>query len=260
MNTVTIGLFTRSLRAPLRKAIAIAAELGAEGVVIDARNELRIAEFSQTSFRQFRKLLEDHGLRVAAVSFPTRRGLDDPEDLERRVLALRDAMAFAYQIGARVLLCNQDTLPDAEAESSSWSTLIDSLRLLSDHGDRVGVRAAVGSAEAPDRQAELFTHLPEGTIGADLDPAALVAAGHDPEEAATLLGPHLLHLRAHDAVREAGARRATETQLGRGMVDVPTLLARVEEHAYRGWVSVERNEAVDAREDLANAIAYLRSL
>ena len=50
---------------------------------------------SPTGLRQFHKLLDDLNLRVSAVAFPTRRGYDEPDDLERRVLATQAAMRFA---------------------------------------------------------------------------------------------------------------------------------------------------------------------
>ena len=267
MTTFPIGLFTRCLGLPIRKALRVACEIGADGVVIDARNELRIGDFSQTSCRQFRKVLDDYGLQLAAISFPTRRGFDDPEDLDRRVLATREAMSFAYRLGAQVVLCRMDTLPELADEedrpNSHASALIETLALLAIHGDRVGARLALASADDPARQAALFDRLPEGIIGVDLDPAALLSSGHDVEQAASLLGPHLVHVHANDAVREissgAGAR-SIETPLGRGSVDLPALLSRLEEYDYHGWITAERNQGREPLGDLANAIAYLRSL
>ena len=77
MSNVKIGIQTRSLRQPLKQAIRTAARLGANGVEIDARSELRPGELSATGLREFHKLLEDLNLRVSAVAFPTRRGYDD---------------------------------------------------------------------------------------------------------------------------------------------------------------------------------------
>ena len=59
VTNVRIGIQTRSLRQPLRQALVTAARLGADGVEIDARNEVVPAEMSATGMRQFRKLLDD---------------------------------------------------------------------------------------------------------------------------------------------------------------------------------------------------------
>ena len=81
-----------------------AAQLGAEGIEIDARHELPPAQMSQTATRQFRKLLSDLNLSMSAVSFMMRRGYDVAEGLERRVAATQAAMTMAHAIGAGVVV------------------------------------------------------------------------------------------------------------------------------------------------------------
>ncbi|MGL4511767.1 MAG: sugar phosphate isomerase/epimerase family protein [Lacipirellulaceae bacterium] len=265
MPEIPIAVQTRSLRLPLREALATAARLGASGVEIDARNELRVADFSQTALRQLRKLLDDLGLRVASVAFPTRRTLADTEDLERRVLAIREAMTFAYKIGARVLAHPMPDLPplDSEAEPSGASkTFVESLSLLADHGDRAGARVALASGADPAAQRALLDSLPDGTVGVALHPGALVGRGHDPAAAAGLLGDRVLLAYAADATCEGGAAalRGVETQLGRGDVDLPAVAARLEEHGYRGWFVAERREGPSPAEDLGDSVAYLNAL
>ena len=267
MTTSPIGIPTRSLRLPLRQALAVASKIGADGVEIDVRHELRIADFSQTALRQFRKLLNDLGLRVAAVAFPTRRGLGDPNDLERRLLAIREAMAFAYKIGAGIVLHHAEQLPTfsekgGDEEDPATQTLIESLTLLAEHGDRVGARIAIASGADPQTQTDFFARLPEGTIGAALHPASLIMADANPTEAARLLGDRVLYVHAVDAVREfaGGSGNATEVELGRGAADMPSVLGTLEEHGYRGWVTAQRNAGNDPSGDLANAIAYLRAI
>lgn len=261
MATLPIGVQTRSLRLPLRRALGIASDLGADGVEIDLRNELTIEDFSQTALRQFRKLLEDHRLRVQAVAFPTRHGLDEAEGLERRILALCDAMTFAYKIGACVLIGRPGEIPDAES-TDSGKTLVESLTLLGAHGERCGTRYAMVSGAAPADQSALVDRLEEGLVGVALHPALLVGGGHEPADAASLLGGRVLHLHAVDAVREASVAGggATEVPLGRGEADLPAVLATLEEHGYQGPITAERRDGQDPTTDLGNAIAYLRSL
>ncbi len=267
MTTSPIGIQTRSLRLPLRPALVLASKMGADGVEIDVRHELRIADFSQTALRQFRKLLDDLGLRVAALAFPTRRGLGETEDLERRLLALREAMAFAYKVGARIVLHHAERLPafseeSGEEDEPSTQTLLESLTLLAEQGDRVGARLAIASGAEAQVQSEFFQRLPEGTIGAALHPAALITAGAEPVEVAQQLGERVLYVHAVDAVQEfaGGSGRATEVELGRGAADMPGVLGTLEEHGYRGWVTAQRHEGNDPRGDLENSVAYLRTI
>src|SRR5690606_38623653 len=100
------------------------------------------ADLSQTAIREIRKIASDVGLQIAATTFPTRRGYDDADDLDRRLDATRQAMRASYELGARVLVVRlANSLP--EEGDSRRTTLIESLLALAHAGDRSGVRVAV---------------------------------------------------------------------------------------------------------------------
>ena len=69
MPPLKIGIQLASLRLPLKKALLRAAELGAQGVEIDARGELRPTDLTGTAARQIKKMLSDLSLRVAPLVF-----------------------------------------------------------------------------------------------------------------------------------------------------------------------------------------------
>lgn len=259
--TPPIAIQTLSLRQPLRRALQTAADSGADGVEIDLRTELRIADFSQTALRQFRKLLDDLGLRVLAAAFPTRRGFDDTEDLDRRVMATCEAMTFAYKLGARVLVGRSGEIPEGEDATPS-DTLVESLRLLGAHGERAGARFAFASGAAPAAQRRLLQRLGEGMVGVAIQPALILGGGHEPADAAAQLGGDALCAYAVDAVREASVAgsRATEVQLGRGEADLPAVLGVLEEHAFAGPITIARSDASDPIGEIGDAVAFLRSL
>ena len=269
---VKIAIQTRSLRQPLRQAIQTAAQLGAEGIEIDARNELPPAQMSQTAIRQFRKLLADLSLSVSAVSFITRRGYDVAEDLERRVLATQAAMTMAHAVGASVVInrvgsaqpiltAGTAAVPDVSRSNPALNRLVDVLTMLGAYGDRVGARLAVqtGSESGP-QLAELLAAIPDQTIGVDLNPSALIMNGHDPKKQL----PRLVRACCtstpvmQSATYRAG--RAFEVELGRGSADLPNLLGRLTEFDYRGWVTIERQDSADPITEIGNAVAFLRAL
>ena len=277
MSIVRIGIQTRSLRLPLRRALAKASELGAEGVEIDLRSELPLADLSQTALRQFRKLLDDYSLRVSAVAYPTRRGYDEPSDLERRLLGTQRAMKAAADLGAKVVInsvandipapnADNDSADDNSANNNSPTdvrrqTLLQSLTFLATEGNRVGAQLSALTTGAPAEDlAQLIGELPEGTLGVSLHPAHLLASGQSPVEAMESLGPYLTHVHACDAVKELGASRMMEVELGRGSTDMPALFGALEANQYRGWITIEQTGASQPAIPIGNAVTYLRNL
>jgi sugar phosphate isomerase/epimerase len=259
MSNVKIGIQTRSLRQPLKQALRTAARFGADGVEIDARSELPPSKLSQTGRRELQKLLSDLNLRVCALAFPTRRGYDDLQDLERRVFATQAAMRFAAELGTDVVINRVGHVP--ASDDPRFARFLEPLTALGAYGERVGARLAAQTADAnPHDLARLIAALPEQTVGVDLHPGELILAGHSPQEAVDVLGRHVLHVHASDAVRDLGAGRAKPVELGRGTADLPELLGRLTEFDYRGWVTIECRDTPDDAAEIENAVAYLRAL
>lgn len=260
MSALKIGIQTRSLRQPLRRAIDTAAQLGADGVEIDARTELPPGELSQTGLREFRKLLSDRQLAVAAVSFITRRGYDNSEELERRVMATQNAMRFAQNLGANVVI-NRVGRVAAETDSPRFVALVEVLAGLGAFGDRIGARLAAQTGESSGADLErLLNALPDQTVGIDLHPSSLIHHGHDLAEATAAIGNRVLHVHACDAVRDLARGRVIDVELGRGAADLPAILGQLEEFGYRGWVTIECPNSPNPVSEIADAVAFLRSL
>jgi sugar phosphate isomerase/epimerase len=235
-----------------------AGRLEADGVQIDLRQELPVAELSDTAIRQLRKMLDDLNLRVGSVAFPTRRAFGNPDQLERRIEATLQAMQAASRLGSRVMLIMLGPCP--APETSERNTLLEALGTLSSHGNRIGVELALQTTAPPAELEELLGELPEGALGLDLNPADLVLSGGSPREFAERLGARVVHLAANDAVRGFGSSGGSDVELGRGAADFPELLAILEEHGYRGWATIERRGSRQPVVDVENAVRFLRSL
>lgn len=259
MTNLRIGIQTLSLRQPLRRALETAGRMRADGVQLDLRHELPLADCSATALREIRKLLGDYRLRVSSVAFPTRRGLGDEADLDRRLAAMSQAMSVASQLGTKSVVIRVGQ--GIEAENRLRPRVIESLTLLGRHSDHVGVQlAAQTSATRPEELVSLIGDLPEGTLGVDYHPAELMKHGHSPLEALRTLGPHVLHVTAADAVHDLADRRVVDVALGRGTVDFPEVLAALDGNAYEGWITVERRGASDSAGELEDAVEYLRAV
>lgn len=255
-----IGIQIANFKQPFKQAVMTAAKLGAQAIEIDAREQIRPAELTNTAVREIRKLLDDFNLRVCAVSFRTRRGYGDWDDLERRIDATKAAMQMAYSLGASVVVNQVGAIP-AEFEGPEWDRLRQSLEDLGRHGQRVGAMlAAETGAESGADLRRLIDALPEGSLGVNFDPGALILNSHSVEEASTALARHVTHVHANDAVRDLARRRGVEVEMGRGSVDFASLLAQLEEHGYHGYITVKRENSANPIGEIGQAVTYLKEL
>lgn len=260
MFPIKIGVQLASLRQPFKKALHTAARLGAAAVEIDARGEISPAELTRTGARQVRKMLDDLNLRVCAIGFHTRRGYNVVEDLERRLDATRQAMQMARALGAPVVINHVGRVP-AESSDPEWELLVNALSDLGRYGQHVGaLLAAETGTESGADLARLIAALPGGSLAVNLDPGNLVVNGHSPLDAIRVLGPHILHVHAKDGVRDVAKGRGSEVQLGRGSVEFHEICSALEEHGYRGYFTIEREQAVDPELEIGQAIKFLRNL
>jgi sugar phosphate isomerase/epimerase len=169
-------------------------------------------------------------------------------------------MKFAQLLGAGAVINRAGHVPDDENDPR-FAALVDVLSGLGAFGDRVGARLALQTgSESGAQLARLLAALPDQTVGVDLHPSGLIHHGHDPAEAVAALGRHVLHVHACDAVRDPARGQAIDVEIGRGAADLPALLGQLEEFNYRGWVTIECQNAADPVGEMANAVAFLRSL
>ena len=264
MPDLKIGVQVASLRMPFKKALPHIANMGATAVELDARYMFNPREMSESAMRQIRKWLGDYNLQVCAVSFRTRRGYDVAEDLQNRIDATKSAMQFAYAMGTSTVINQVGQVPSQEeidASSPRWETLLAALTDLGTYGQRTGAWLAMETGtESGEDLARLIQALPEGTATVNLDPGNLIVNGFSPAEAVQSLGSAISHVHAKDGVRDLAQGRGLEVALGRGSADFPHLLGQLEEFNYRGYFTIERENANEPIQEIALATQYLRNI
>jgi len=257
---IKVGVQLASLRLPLKQALLTAAQMGADAVEIDLRTELRPEELSRTGIRHVRKMLDDLNLRVSCASFRTRRGYHVAEGLDRRVEATQEALRLAYDLGTNVVVNHVGRVP-AEDDRIGWDTMCQALADIGRIGQRVGATlAAETGAESGEDLLRLIRALPTGSLGVDLHPGNLILHGLSPQQAVRALAEHVLHVHAADATRDLAQGRGIEVPLGRGNAELPELLAALEEHRYRGYITIERRQSDNPLYEISQAVQFLRNL
>ncbi len=258
----------------LQKALITAAELGVGAVELCARQTIRPSELSDTGLRQLRKILDDLNLRVASVRFPTRRGYDQPADLDRRIEATKQAMDFAYRIGAPVVV-NQigrvEPVTDQDETDAEglprFSPAMNDLRTVLDDLGRYGAKvgaflAAETGSESGRDLARILELSDQAYIAVALNPGQLIVNRFSVSDAIDSLGDRIRVVYAVDGVLDLAAGRGLMVPLGQGTADFPEMLGRLEDVPYRGpFVLGRPNMTQDtALDELADGVSYLRSL
>lgn len=250
------GIRLESFGLPFKTALTRAAELGAGAIEINALTEVRPAELSRTGVRQIKKLLNDYQLAVCCVNFPSRRGYATLDGLERRVEATKATMTMAWDLGCRVVSNRIGQIPPSD--SPAYPHLIQALEDIGRHASHAGtVFAARTGDDEGSRVNELIKDLNPGALCIDFDPAELMLNRHDVQPAMDCLAEHVVHFRARDAVRDLSRSDTVEVPLGRGSVDLPPLLAKLEEKNYQGYISVQCQPNPQASIQMAQSLEYL---
>lgn len=260
MPEVRIAVALSCLRQPFRKALHTVASLGATGVEIDARNDLIPSEISDTGRRQLRKMLKDLNLSVASIRFPTRRGYEVVEDLDRRLEATKQAMTFAYSLGAKVVINAVGQIPE-NPELPAYTQLAASLSELARFGDRVGtILACETGSEPAQRLADFLATLDTGAIGIHFNPAALILCDYYEADSIRHCARWVRSVNVRDAVRDRARLRGVEVEIGRGSAEFPEILGVLEEHNYTGWYIIDRPPSARVVAEVENAASYLKAL
>ncbi len=257
MLQLKTGISVAALKQPLKNALPLAADIGVDGIEINARTELRPQELSKTGIRHLRKLLQDYELQVCSINFPTRRSYGVSEDLERRLDATKAAMKMAFDLGCNHVSSFVSVQSCSELERA---TLFEALTDLGMYGQRVGARFAIRTGgDTGEALQEFIQSMPPASIVVDFDPAELLLNKKSPTEALRQVGEHVVHFRARDAVHDLSMGRGVIVQLGRGSNDWATLLATLEEYQYDGFITLEPAGS-DTIAEAHESVEYLRNL
>lgn len=254
-----LAVATRCFSLPLKDALRAAAGCGATGVQLDAREELKPGELTDTGRRQLLHSLSERGLSIASLAFPTRRSFYDEDELDGRVAAARRVMDLAWQLKCPVVTARIGKVPE-DKQGRSYRVLIDVLSDLARHANQVGATLAITPThDSSQVLAELLASIKTGPLAIDFDPAVFVMSGANPVEAFRLLHASVLHITARDAVRDVDAG-GLEVALGRGEVEWVEILPLLDEVGYAGWVTVSRTQGEDRAGDVGRGVQYLKNV
>ncbi|KAE8763769.1 sugar phosphate isomerase/epimerase family protein [Georgenia thermotolerans] len=237
----------------LSEALSVVAGLGYDGVALtlDHGHLDPFAPDLPARVAAVRRLLERHGLAVAVETGA--RYLLDPwhkheptlvsdTGREVRVDLLRRAVDVAADLGAGVVSLWSGILPAGVTAAEGWSRVLSGLEAVLPHAERAGVVLAVEPEPGMflDRLAavlELRRRLGDPDhLRVTLDIGHLVCNETDPPPALVGQAAGLL---AHVQIDDMRRGVHEHLEFGEGEVDLPPVLAALEDAGYAGLVAVE---------------------
>ncbi|MCC9603480.1 sugar phosphate isomerase/epimerase [Stieleria sp. JC731] len=258
MTEPKIAIRLDALKLPLKKSLDVAARMGVGSVELNGRGEVHPDSLTETGLRHLKKLLDERNLRVASLRFQTRRGYDNPQDLQRRIDATKSAMQLAYKLGASAVINHIGYVPE-EITDPRYETLESVMQDLGRYGARVGAfLAAETGAESGETLAQLLDRDDEGFVAVAFNPGQLVVNRHDAIESLAKLKSRVQVVCATDGVLDLAAGRGIRVPIGEGTVDYPHLLATLDDADFSGPMIVGREDSTI--DEIAHGVSYLRNL
>ena len=242
------------LQMETRAAMDAARRLGFRAIDVSAvRGPISPEELSATGCRHLVKHLSDLGLRLGSLRGPTGPGgFADPRSGEQRLEQAGRIAELAAAIGVPIvsLTLGQVSIDDV-AQSSR---LREALAVLAGRADHYGVTfgietTGIGVAEL----GRLLREINCAGLAACCDSGAMLMRGDDPHQLLDALGGRLLLARIRDARAGSASESGHEVRLGEGDLDLPRLLAALDEAGLSGDLIVSRSNSAKPVEELSAA-------
>lgn len=244
---------------PFRRGIEQIGRLGAKGVLFDAAGELAPKNLTQTGRRHLSHIIRSHELELTGIGFVARHGFDQVDRLEARVAGALETLTLAHDLRAPIVVAAIGSIPPSD---SPPGTFHDALITLARSAERLGVQLAIQTAQdSPEQIAMLLRDLASPGLGVYYSVANLLMRGRNPYDSLAPLAETIAGIEVADLVRTTtNVSGFNSVPLGTGELDLPRLVAAMEEIAYQGpWtLGLDPNDRPLDR--AAEGIARLKTL
>ncbi len=269
MSNLKVGVFADSMRVPIREGLKIARGMGVEYFQMFTTNfeyayndDFAPEKLGGDARADFRKYYQDLGMVLSATCADFGSGFTNADKNIEMIPKTFKQLDLAVDLGANIITTHIGVVP--EKPNEVWDTLRGALNQIGSYAENIGVRIAVetGPESGPVLRA-LLDSLDNKAICVNLDPANLVMAGYDLDEALDALMPYIIHTHAKDGLddKEAKARGEwREMPLGKGDVPWPRYIKRLQDGGYDGAYTIERELGDNPLADIGEAVKFLRSL
>jgi len=225
---------------------------------------------------EMKKLARRAGVRIAAVwagypppgvwnfiDGPLTLGLVPAKYRAERVACLKKGADFAACAGAPAIITHVGFIPENPKDELFKGT-VKAVRQVALHCKRRGIGFWFETGqETPVTLLRTIQAVGLDNVGINLDPANLILYGKaNPVDALDVFGRYVRNVHAKDGLYPTdGMNLGREVPVGKGKVNFPRLLARLDELGYRSELIIEREISGDQQiRDIRKTVGYLRRL
>lgn len=201
---------------------------------------------------------EEAGVQIAVLAGTNDFTFDDPARHRAEIEFARRQVDTAAALGVRLLRLFAGLKPFKELTSESYARTGAAIREVGEYAAGRGVSVAIENHGGMTRTAAQLRRLldaaPLPNVGYNFDPANFAGRDEDPLAAYHILRERIIYLHLKDVRwKEDGVEYCP---IGEGMIDWGGLLPALRE-TYRGYWSVEYEEATDIMEGTRRSVAAL---
>lgn len=264
------------------------AELGAEGVQLQAWRELNPFEITREKIRDVKKAAEDCNQTITALCgelsavTPGVHGLQSAEHNPMQIDYLKKVFDMAAQLNCNVVTTHLGVIPE-DKNSATYEVMLDACSRLSRYAADMDAWLAIETGPEPiTRLCGFIDNCDGGRVAVNYDPANLVMVTNDDEvKGVYTAGMRIVHTHAKDGIMKkyAGPEHVydifaeggidalasiselfAETPLGKGSVRWAEYIQALRDIGYDGFLTIEREVRENAAADIALAIEFLKKL
>lgn len=178
----------------------------------------------------------------------------EPEVRQRTAALIRQALAAAADLGARVILIpffgNSELHTAVDRERVAQG-----LREVAPDAERAGVRLGMENTLSAAQDIEMLEAIRSPAVGVYFDVSNAMWWHHHSPDEIRHLGPAIVQIHFKD-----GSGGHSNAMLGEGHVDFPACVAAMRDIGYEGWVVLESAAPHDPVADARTNLAFARGL
>jgi len=278
MYDFSIGVMLESFHKPAAEAMAIAQQIGAQGLQVYATPKALEQKGITTpaAQKEFFKMVKDHGLVISALCGDLGHGFGNPELNPDLIEKSKRIIDLALEFETNIVTTHIGVVP-TDPNHPRYKIMQDACGELAAYADQMKAHFAVETGPETSLVLKNFLDSLHSTgVSVNLDPANLVmVTGDDPVQAVYNLKDYIVHTHAKDGRKlddrepeviyglRPGDPLVTnpafiELALGDGDVPFEPYLKALNDIGYKGFLTIEREVGADPTADIRKAVDFLK--